>query len=167
MKPTFEEVLDQYTPMIHHIINTLNIYKEKDRYVHEGTIALWEAFCSQDCRKGSFTSYAYSSIRGKLLNLLKKEVRWENTHTFVEELPEDGFDFTGDADDVGLEEYTRHLTDKQKKWVAECIIKGKRMEEVALDEGVTVSAVKSWRAEALKKLRRKVMRCNDKIFLNS
>lgn len=158
MKPTFEEVLDQYTPMIHHIIKTLNIYKEKDRYVHEATIALWEAFCLQDCRKGSFTSYAYSSMRGKLLNHLKKEVNWENTHTFVEEMPEEALDLTEDFVDVLLEEYTRHLTVKQRKWVEECIINGKKLDEVAMQEGVTVSAVKSWRAEALKKLRRKVLK---------
>ncbi|ART75973.1 hypothetical protein B4U37_07990 [Sutcliffiella horikoshii] len=163
MKPTFEEVLNQYTPMIHHIIKTLNIYKEKDRYVHEATIALWEAFCSQNCRKGSFTSYAYSSIRGKLLNHLKKEVRWEDTHMFMEAMPEEGIDFTGDSVDVGLEEYTRHLTDKQRKWVEECIIKGKKLDEVARQEEVTVSAVKSWRAEALKKLRREI----NKVTLNS
>ncbi|NLP50669.1 sigma-70 family RNA polymerase sigma factor [Bacillus sp. RO1] len=155
MEPTFESVLDEYTPMIHHIIKTLNIYKDKDRYVHEATIALWEAFCSQDCSKGSFTSYAYSSMRGKLLNHLKKEVRWENTHTFVDELPETLSDFFIPTVS-NLEEYTCYLTDKQKKWVVECIVKGKKLEEVAVQEGVTVSAVKSWRAEALKKLRREI-----------
>ncbi|NMH73107.1 sigma-70 family RNA polymerase sigma factor [Bacillus sp. RO2] len=155
MKPPFESVLDEYTPMIHHIIKTLNIYKDKDRYVHEATIALWEAYCSQDCSKGSFTSYAYSSIRGKLLNYLKKEVRWENTHMFVDELPKTSTDFFNPS--MGnLEEYTCYLTEKQKKWVVECIIKGKKLEEVAVQEGVTVSAVKSWRAEALKKLRREI-----------
>ncbi|WP_404449554.1 sigma-70 family RNA polymerase sigma factor [Sutcliffiella horikoshii] len=160
MKSTFEEVLDQYTPMIHHIIKTLNIYKEKDRYVHEATIALWEAFCSQDCTKGSFTSYAYSSMRGKLLNHLKKEVRWENTHAFMEQMPEEALDFSCPSLNA-LEEYTSHLTDKQRKWVVECIINGKRLEDVAVQEAVTISAVKSWRTEALKKLRKEVCALNS------
>ncbi|MGD6991985.1 sigma factor-like helix-turn-helix DNA-binding protein [Sutcliffiella horikoshii] len=82
---------------------------------------------------------------------------------FVEAMPEETFVFIGDFVDVGLEKYTRHLTDRQRKWVEECIIKGKKLDEVAKQEGVTVSAVKSWRAEALKKLRREV----DKITLNS
>ncbi len=153
MVSTFEEVLSQYTPMIHHIIKSLNIYKDKDRYFHEATIILWETMLTQDHQKGSFTSYAYSSIRGKLLNHLKKEVQWEATHAFVEHIPEQPFE-PSLSDIEGLEKYTQHLTDRQKVWLIEYIGKGKRLEDIAREEGVSISAVKSWRGEALKKLRK-------------
>lgn len=153
MESTFEEILIQYTPMIHHIIKSLNIYKDKDRYFHEATIILWETMRSQDHKKGSFTSYAYSSIKGKLLNHLKKEVQWEARHAFVEHLPEQAFEHSP-SDMEDLEKYTHLLTEKQKVWLIEFIGKGKRLEEIASEEGVSISAVKSWRGEALKKLRK-------------
>ncbi|KMJ58290.1 hypothetical protein AB685_10290 [Bacillus sp. LL01] len=153
METNFNKVLEQYTPMIHHIIKSLNIYKDKDRYFHEATIALWETASSHDSTKGSFTSYAYSSVRGKLLNHLKKQMKWEATHTFVEHLPEQSFE-SSYFEMEGLEKYTRHLTKKQNIWLIEFIWNGKRVEEIARQEGVSISAVKSWREEALKKLRK-------------
>lgn len=153
MESTFEEVLNKYTPMIHHIINSLNIYKDKDRYFHEATIILWETLQTTDHRKGSFTSYAYSSIRGKLLNHLKKEMKWVETHAFVEHFPEQPSEISY-CELEQLEKYTRLLTEKQKIWLIEFIGNGKKLEEIAMQEEVSISAVKSWRGEALKKLKK-------------
>jgi DNA-directed RNA polymerase len=152
MDQLFEEVLEQYTPMIHHIIRSLNIYKEKERYFHEAAIALWEAWSCFDEHKGSFTSYAYSSIRGKLLNHLKKEIKWEEYHTVMEQMPESQAEPSFPLLE-NLEDYTQNLTDNQRTWLVEFIYKGRKLKEIANQEGVSVSAVKSWRKEALKKLR--------------
>jgi RNA polymerase sigma factor, sigma-70 family len=153
MEQSFEDVLEQYTPMIHHIIKSLNIYKDKDRYVQEAAISLWEACKSFDASKGSFTSYAYSSIRGKLLNYLKKENKWETQHLFVDQPPEQPIDGVIPVLE-SIEEYTQYLSNNQKIWVVEYICNDKKIEEIASQEGVSISAVKSWRKEALKKLKK-------------
>ncbi|MCM3616643.1 sigma-70 family RNA polymerase sigma factor [Sutcliffiella horikoshii] len=160
MESTFEEVLIQYTPMIHHIIKSLNIYKDKDQYFHEATIVLWEIMHTQDHQKGSFTSYAYSSIKGKLLNHLKNEVKWESNHAFVEHLPEQSYlPSLSDMESLeGLEKYAPLLTGKQKTWLIAYIGQGRKIEEIALQEGVSISAVKSWRTEAIRKLRKELVK---------
>ncbi|MDP4171531.1 MAG: sigma factor, partial [Bacillota bacterium] len=61
---SFEELSEQYTPMIHKIMNTLHIFKNKEEFYQLGLIALWEANERFDPQKGSFTTFAYSYIKG-------------------------------------------------------------------------------------------------------
>lgn len=131
-------------------MNTLNIHKDKDYYFHEGTIALWEASLAFDINKGTFTSYAYSSIRGKLLNKLNKEARWQEINVCTLYIPEQPiYSFPS-----FLEFSLNCLTKNQRKWVEGFIFKDKRVHEIASEEGVSISAVKSWRREAIKKLKK-------------
>ncbi|MFS0689399.1 sigma factor [Sporosarcina sp. 179-K 8C2 HS] len=73
----FEDVLAQYEPMITANIRKLNIYREHEHYRQTGRVALWQAWQRFDREKGDFTPFAYRSIRGAMLDEMKKESRFE------------------------------------------------------------------------------------------
>ncbi|SEN36325.1 DNA-directed RNA polymerase [Mesobacillus persicus] len=154
---SFEQVAEQYTPMIYSIIRSLNIYKNKDDYFQIGQIGLWEAYERFDPEKGQFLNYAYTYIKGKILTELKKSKNYEDHTCPASE------EFWGAIEDpwttCPLEEdillsfcKSNQLTENQTKWVLYYCLKGFSIKEIAEIEHVSPSAVKAWRAGAKKKL---------------
>ncbi|WP_276210883.1 sigma-70 family RNA polymerase sigma factor [Weizmannia sp. FSL K6-0777] len=153
----FEEVLRQYRPMIFHMIRKLRIYKNIDEFEQIGMIALWEAYQNRQDDKGSFTSYAYNTIRGKMLTELTKRRREEKMFAFPKE------EFWNVKVDESLRppleletllSYCDGLTEKEKKWVVATFYEQLKQGEIAFREGKSVEAVKKWRRQALEKIRK-------------
>jgi RNA polymerase sigma factor (sigma-70 family) len=153
---SFEQLVEQYTPMIHKIIHSLNIYQNQDEFYQTALIGLWEAHNGFNANKGSFTNYAYTFIKGKLqLELTKctkyaartmypKEVYWEtieqeNSPLLLEE--------------ELLQSYCHGLTEKETKWLLATYVHDLSVKEIAEREHVSLSAVKQWKMNTLKKLR--------------
>ena len=67
--------------MIHCIIRKLSIYTNKDEFVQIGLIALWEAHRRFNPQKGLFSNYAYTYIKGSMMQELTKRKKDEE-HTF-------------------------------------------------------------------------------------
>lgn len=155
----FEVLTEDYTPMIHKIINTLNIYKDRDMYFHIGMIGLWEAYQRFNIEKGSFTAFAYSTIRGKILTELAHERRFTDRHSLEgESLP---FEREDEGSLLPLEKelidtYCTecNLTPNQRKWIAYAVFHQLKVSEIAKLEGVPLTTVKTWRRGALEKLRK-------------
>ncbi|BCB03677.1 sigma-70 family RNA polymerase sigma factor [Bacillus sp. KH172YL63] len=147
----FEELKSQYDLMIHKLIHTLHIYKNKSEYYQTGLIALWEARENFDSEKGAFPSYAYSFIRGRILSQLSTENRNEERIMFKEasffEVIEDESGNDQLAYDLVLS-YCADLTANQKKWVLYTCVHMLTISEIAEAENVSVSAVKKWRKGA-------------------
>ena len=74
----FEDVLDQFEPMIHACLRKLRIYKNHESFIQVGRIGLWKAWQRYDSTKGDFAPFAYRSIYGSLLDELKKASRDES-----------------------------------------------------------------------------------------
>ncbi|WP_026575841.1 sigma-70 family RNA polymerase sigma factor [Bacillus sp. UNC438CL73TsuS30] len=156
---SFEELVVQYSPMIHKIIHTLHIYKNWDEFYQHGLIALWEASNRFDPEKGNFTTYAYNYIRGFLLLELTKAHKYEENCV----CPKEEFWETaeGIVIDYPLETETilsvcTTLTPNQRKWVLYTALYDLSIKEIAIKEKVSMSAVKSWRAGAREKLRERI-----------
>ncbi|WP_226670463.1 sigma-70 family RNA polymerase sigma factor [Metabacillus litoralis] len=153
----FVELHQQFEPMIYHIIKRLSIYKNKQEFYQIGCIALWEASERFDEEKGEFKSYAYSFIIGRM----KSALTGDRIKQEKEELLEDFFtqgeissdDFTAILSESVFEEISSTLTLNQSKWLKAYCLYGYTPSEIAKDEGVSISAVKSWRRDALIKLR--------------
>lgn len=75
----FEAVLQQYTPMIHKLLQQAHIYKDKEDYKQIAMIALWQAWQNNQHTKGSFTAYAYTTIRGAIFNELRANQKHKDT----------------------------------------------------------------------------------------
>jgi RNA polymerase sigma factor (sigma-70 family) len=153
---SFEQLVDQYQPMLHKIMHSLHLYKDHDEFYQHSLIALWEASKRFDSQKGSFTNYAYSYIKGYLLmelnKLHKDQERYVHPDEEFWELAADPY-----ADDPLQEEillsYGTTLTPNQKKWLLYTIRDRLSVKEIADLEKVSMSAVKSWRSGARGKLK--------------
>jgi RNA polymerase sigma factor (sigma-70 family) len=155
----FQSTLKEFTPMIHHIIRSLKIYKNYDEFYQIGLIALWEAKEKFDPKKGSLTSYAYMTIKGRLLSELKRAARVDEQQLYPKE---EFWEYRMDeqsAEPLEIEillSYCEGLTNKQKKWVVATFYLGMSSNEIAAYENVSLSAVKKWKRGAMERMKEKV-----------
>ncbi|MBN8210363.1 sigma-70 family RNA polymerase sigma factor [Bacillus sp. NTK071] len=155
MKDTeFEDLAIRFTPLIKNQIKKLNLTHEYPKYEQDALIALWESSKNFDETKGSFSAFAYVKVRGKLLDACRREIRiykkLQNQCVF-----DDHAEFYSEPHhEYDLDKYKKGLTEKQWKWLQQAIGQEKSLKEIALTEGVSVEAVKSWRKSALSKLRK-------------
>ncbi|MFD6440459.1 sigma-70 family RNA polymerase sigma factor [Peribacillus sp. NPDC060186] len=155
----FSVVANEYTPMIHHIIRSLSIYKNKDDFFQIGLIALWESYEKFNDDKGKFSNFAYTVIKGRIINELKRHHKYE-THIrpFDAATLEVKAPFAMHEEAFVLENiliYTETLTLNQQRWLLQTFIGHKTISEIADMYQVTTAAVNSWRKSALHKLRKK------------
>jgi RNA polymerase sigma factor (sigma-70 family) len=157
---SFDQLARQYEPMIHKIIRSLHIYKNKEDFLHIGLISLWEATLSFNPAKGEFSNYAYSYIRGRIL----QEMQRNNTHSERSVYPKEEYWETVEDPGLGtplekefLLSYCQGLTEKETKWVLYTCIDFLSVQEIAQKENVSPSAVKQWRKGAKKKLQKGVI----------
>ncbi|MBS8265726.1 RNA polymerase subunit sigma-24 [Mesobacillus boroniphilus] len=161
---SFEQLASQYEPMIHKIIRSLHIYKNKEDFLHVGFVSLWEATLSFDPAKGDFSNYAYSFIRGRILQEMErsnrhiersvhpKEEFWE---TVVDQSP------VAPLETEFLLSYCQGLTEKETKWVLYTCLEFLSVREIAQKENVSLSAVKQWRKGAKEKLQHDLLTIMD------
>ncbi len=155
---SFLDVFQNYEKMIKNQIKTLNIYKNYDDYYQIGLIALWEAFEKYDERRGKFSAYAYVTVRGRMLEHLKKESAFENRHncSFDEKVKANDYVYSEPFLEMDLfKSYLTPLTERQRRWVIEAIGNEKTIKEIAEKYAVSEEAVKSWRKAALRKLKQR------------
>ncbi|GIN22213.1 MAG TPA: RNA polymerase subunit sigma-24 [Bacillus bacterium] len=152
----FTELIEQYRPMIYHIIYSLNIYKNEDEFFQIALIALWEAKERFDPEKGKFSTFAYSYIKGRMMTELTRQSKVEEGTVY----PDEAFwEMRKDEREqpplqlTTLLSYCVGLTKKQENWVVYTFYLGMSMREIADEEKVSLSAVKKWRAGAIKKIR--------------
>ena len=153
----FDTILTQYNPLIHHIIRKLNIVSEKDEYYQIGLIALWEASLNFDPDKGTFLSYAYKTIQGKMLIYLCKSTKTSERE--VKKTPE-YWDVLKTEDEVSIldwylpKPFLQSLTANQSIWLTEYIQFGKSITDIAAEYETSYATVKSWKRTTLIKLKK-------------
>ncbi|MEK3888425.1 sigma-70 family RNA polymerase sigma factor [Bacillus sp. FSL K6-3431] len=156
----FEDVVEEFRPMIYHIIKYLHIYKDVEEYFQTGMIALWDAQRRFEPDKGTlFSTYAFSYIKGRIMTDLSNRTKMEERNVYPEE------SFWETAVDNGeqplqlaiLLSYCTDLTEKQKQWVVYTFYYGMTIQEIAGHEKVSPSAVKKWRIGAIPKLKKNVV----------
>ncbi|WP_113930681.1 sigma-70 family RNA polymerase sigma factor [Bacillus sp. P14.5] len=153
----FEEIAVQYEPMIYKVMKTLHVYKNEDEFYQLGLIALWEAATRFNHEKGHFSSYAYSYIRGRILDEMKRSILHEERHSTPKE---EYWEYVEDPNKVMpleadlLLSYCHELNNNQTKWVIYTCLDGLTLKEIAQTECVSPSAVKKWRSGAKEKLKK-------------
>lgn len=160
----FDQLAKQFEPMIHKIIKTLHIYKNQKEYFHIGLVGLWEATEAFDPVKGEFSNYAYSYIKGQILNEMNRNNRLEERsihpkEEYWETVEETNADQPLEND--FLLSYCHGLTEKETKWVIYTCADLMSVREIAEKENVSQSAVKQWRNGAKKKLKEQLLEILD------
>ncbi|MFP7299057.1 sigma-70 family RNA polymerase sigma factor [Neobacillus niacini] len=157
---SFDDLVVQYRPMIHKIMRSLHIYKNQHEFYQTGLIALWEASQSFDERKGSFSNYAYTFIKGKMLSEMTQHNHYQENNILPKEeefwVGVEGHESPKLLEKEIIQTYCDCLTEKEAKWVIQSSLNQLSIKEIAENEKVTLSAVKQWKAGAIRKLREKL-----------
>lgn len=153
---SFAELAKQYEPMIWKIIHSLHIYKNQEEYFQTGLIALWDASNRFIEGKGSFSSFAYSYIKGRIQTEMTSCNQYESRSVYPKEefwevIKDESPDRTLETEFI--QSFCGDLTENQKKWVLYTALDFLSVREIAEREHVSVSAVKAWRKGAKEKLK--------------
>jgi RNA polymerase sigma factor (sigma-70 family) len=151
----FDQLSKKYKPMIHRIIHSLGIYKNTDEFYQVGLIGLWDAVECFEAEKGDFTNYAYSYIKGRIMNELSRASKHEERNVipkaeYWESVEDTHFDQPFEKET--LLSLCDGLTKKEIIWVVDTFHHCLSVREIAEKEGVSISAVKQWKKAALKKI---------------
>lgn len=153
----FEEVLEQYEPMISASMRKLNIYREYENFKQVGRVALWQAWLRYDCTKGNFTPYAYRSIQGAMMDELRKEHRVETHSTQIEdEILERYAEETVPLDEAWsdrLELAFEQLSAKERTLINLLYVERRTQAESAKQADISVAGIKKRRERMIGKLR--------------
>jgi RNA polymerase sigma factor (sigma-70 family) len=158
----FERVLENYEPLLKALIKRYNLQSQYDEMYQVASIALWESYQSFDDTKGVFPAYAKSYVTGKILNSLSKENRFAERHvTYApdsvlwEQRIEDSAAPILEGEITAL--YMEGLSPRQRIWVQEGLLLGKKSTDIAKEKHVSADTVRTWKKEALKKMRRNAL----------
>ena len=152
-------VLHRYLKLISASMRKLNIYRDHDSFRQAGRVALWQAWTRYEEGKGHFAPFASISIRGAMLDLLKKEVRFEEN---VMQTEEDVLEFLNDIESPvsDLDLWSDRLclafnvlTDGEREFIHWFFVEGLSQAECAKKAGVSVAGIKKRRQRMLVKLR--------------
>jgi RNA polymerase sigma factor (sigma-70 family) len=153
----FEEVLTQYEPMISAALRQLNIYRDHDSFRQAGRVALWQAWTRYEEGRGHFAPFASLSIRGAMLDIIKKEVRFEEN---VMQTEEDVLEYLNDVESPEtiqwsdrLSQAFKVLNDAEREFIHWYFVEGLSQAECAEKAGVSVAGIKKRRHRMLVKLR--------------
>lgn len=151
----FEQLLDQFEPMIYSCMRKLKIYKNRDSFAQVGRVGLWHAWQRYDASKGEFAPFAYRSIYGSLLDELKKASKEENLipiENQMMELMTNPQTIHSDWSEKVLEALSR-LNKNEKQVIQLLFIDCCSLDEVALHVGISKAGVKKRRERTLEKLK--------------
>lgn len=148
---TVNDKITSYEPMIHSIVQQLNILYDKDEYMQIGRIAVFEAINKFDVNKTSCSEsqFVYTLIRQRLIDEIRKVLRYQERYTPVEnnilETPASG-------DSYNLENTAaKILNTREYRWFT-LALSGYSLKETAEILGVSVSTAKNIRKSARAKL---------------
>lgn len=154
---SFEEVLAQYEPMISASMRNLNIYRDHMHFRQIGRVALWQAWTRYREERGHFAPFASLSIRGAMLDELKKEGRFSTHVTQTEDVL---LDHLVDQEEQPIAEWSdrvllafEKLNDQERSLIQWFFIEGLTQAECAKKAKISVSGIKKRRERMLLKLR--------------
>ncbi|MGN4447310.1 sigma-70 family RNA polymerase sigma factor [Bacillus cereus group sp. MYBK79-1] len=151
MKPaTFKEAVVLYEGMIVNQIKKLGIRQDYEEYYQCGLIGLWHAYERFDAEKGSFPAYAVVTVRGYILERLKKEFALQERNVYVGEYEEI---FTSEDAEIRAKDFMSVLDEKEKYIIFERFFVGKTMGEIASEMEMTYYQVRWVYRQALEKMR--------------
>ena len=142
-----------YEPMIHSIIQQLNILYDKDEYMQVGRIAVFEAVNKFDSSKTSCSEsqFVYTLIRQRLIDEIRKVSRYQEHQSPAEE---NIIEIQAADDSYKLENTAQKvLNEREYRWFT-LTLSGYSLKETAELLKVSVSTAKNIRKSARDKLQK-------------
>lgn len=154
----FEEVLELVQPMITTILLKCHVYKNYDYYRHIAAIGVWEAWQKADPTKGKFSSYIYTTVKGRIMQELTAEKRYVSNCTLMEDETLNVLRTRNELLEEGhstelVEMLFESLTKEEVKLLQLFYLDGYNYREIALQLSVSVDAVKKRRMRTITKIK--------------
>ena len=153
---SFEEIAVQFAPLVKKWLVNYRLLRDYDEMYQIALIALWEAWQHFDPKKGVFPAFAELVVRGKLLAEIKRKKRYGHWHIFLETFPEMPVVQVTQDMDIRSFQSMAWLSNREKLWVEEAIIRDKKTGIIAVEQGVTMDTVRSWKKSTLAKLKQRL-----------
>lgn len=152
----FEEMFEKLQPMITAHMRKLNIYKNFEQFRQVANIAIWLAWERYDPQKGDFEPYASKSIRGALLDELKKSIQYEELQIPTEDSQLQMYlDSMEDERNINiLEQLTEEINGIEKKILRAYYFEGNTHKEIANELNMSTAALQKKKSRLLKRLRK-------------
>lgn len=156
----FESVVEEMKPMIFSIIHSLHIYKNEEEYLQIGLIGLWNAYEKYDPERGvAFSTFAYTMIRGSILNQLRKDSRKDQHECYADDYQLSLItDELGQAheEQIAIWELIKKLPAERQRLIELHFISGLTLKATAHELGVSLSTVKEWKKQIIQTLRKQL-----------
>ncbi|MFJ8261932.1 sigma-70 family RNA polymerase sigma factor [Rummeliibacillus sp. NPDC094406] len=154
----FDEILEQYEPMISAAIRKCRIYKNHEHYAQTARIALWKAWKKYDHVQGDFAPYAFTCIRGSILDELKKENRYEERYQPEQDDIIELYLPTSIESDVSniLEGLLNNITKAEQQFLIDYYIGGYSYEELSVKYHASAATLQKRRTRILEKVRKAI-----------
>lgn len=148
---TVNDKIRSYEPMIHSIVQQLNILYDKDEYMQIGRIAVFEAINKFDMSKTSCSEsqFVYTLIRQRLIDEIRKVSRYQERYTPTQN---NSLEALASGDSYNLENTAAKVLNlREYRWFT-LALSGYSLKETAEVLGVSVSTAKNIRRKARDKL---------------
>ncbi|WP_397537150.1 sigma-70 family RNA polymerase sigma factor [Rummeliibacillus pycnus] len=154
----FDEILEQYEPMISAAIRKCRIYKNHEHYAQTARIALWKAWEKYDHVQGDFAPYAFTCIRGSILDELKKENRYEERYQPEQDDIIELYMPTSIESEVSyiLEGLLNKISKEEQQFLIDYYIGGYSYEELSAKYHASVATLQKRRMRIIEKVRKEI-----------
>ncbi|MFC4712804.1 sigma-70 family RNA polymerase sigma factor [Planococcus dechangensis] len=150
---SFNEVAEQYAPMVSSIIRKLHIYTDYESFRQLGMIALWQAWERHQPGIGHFAPFAYRSIQGAMKDELGRRQKGGRYVRDAEQIlaEVEAGEWKSEELPEWLEEVS--LTAKERQLLQELYVDGYSLTELQKRYGLSLSGMKKRRERTLAKIR--------------
>jgi len=154
----FDQVLEQYTPMIYSVLKRAKVYKNHEYYRHCATIALWEAWRKYDPTCGPFAPFAYRYMLTTIYREMTKENHYAEHHASYEKetlmfLIQKQQSQDARPDSELFEKLEGLVTKEEMELLMDLYYDRYKYEELQEKYGISASAIKKRRDRLMKRLR--------------
>ncbi|MFD1031289.1 sigma-70 family RNA polymerase sigma factor [Metaplanococcus flavidus] len=149
----FNDVEEQYAPMISALIRKLHIYRDHEEYRQVGKLALWQAWSRYDGDKGDFTPFAFRTVHGAMLDELAREGRYAKLFLLSEGEHFESLAMPEPAEKLPEWLLKINLKNKERQLLNELFVEDKGIKQLAELYGISVAGMKKKRERVLKKIK--------------
>lgn len=160
----FIVILTRYQPLLKSLSSRYQLRGEYDEIYAEAVTALYEAFLQFDPQKGHFAPYAKRYVSGKLLNYLRKELRYRERHFLPSQTEDQEDSWEERIEDTSILysqslsseiiDAIMQLSKREQKAIIHYYVFDRSLEELARQEQVSHSTASTWKRRGLAKLQR-------------
>lgn len=157
MFENFNLLLREYEPMIYHLLNKYGVKDPEKEYYQELAIALWQATKQYEEGVMKFSTFAYSKMKYRLIDLFRKENRLRELKKKLQQEQRQLVVYVEqryDDDHVFFQQVRQVLTERELLWLEGEIFQGKTLVEIAKEHQVKPDAVRNWKRRATAKIKK-------------